>query len=199
MAKSKVKKQAKKIQNRITLTQRQLERLQAKAKDIAEEGKAAAQTKLTMAIGEPEFTQKHGSSLVEEIGVKKAGKSAYVVYAPITGDNEIKHEMYFAEYGAGVGADTAEHHPTKLTKLDYTTTNATSFGWNYPVLTPYIRIDKLGRKRKKHYKFTNTSKAVGYMWTARQTMKIKVKEALTACEKKAGFKFKTSIKRPKGD
>lgn len=198
MAKSKVKKQAKKIQKRIAFTQKQLARLEAKAKDIAEEGKAAAQTKLAMAIGDAGFTQKHGSSLVDEIGVKKAGKSAYAVYAPITGDNEIKYEMYFAEYGAGVGADTAEHKPTNLVKLDYKTTNATAHGWNYPV-EPYIRIDKLGRKRVKRYKFTNTSKAVGYMWTARQTMKIKLKDALKKFEKKARVKlYKTSITRPKG-
>lgn len=198
MARSKIRSQKQKIQRRIRMTQKQLKALEEKAKDIAETGKTAAQTKLAMAIGESDFTQKHGSQLVDEIGVKKTNKNAYVVYAPITRDNEIKYEMYFAEYGAGLGADTAEHKPGGAIKLDYTPTgNATALGWNYPV-EPYVRIDKLGRKREKHYKFTNTSKAVAYMWTARQVMKTRMKEEITACEKKMGFKFKTSIKRPRG-
>lgn len=203
MAKSKIKAQARKARKKVELTIKAIEFLSNQVQPIAEKGKERAQLKLAVALTDPTFTQKHESELVSEIGVKRvqSGKEVgYQVYAPVSGDNEIKYEMYFAEYGAGLGAQEAEHKPGAV-KLNYTPTKVSSSGyWTYRLVHPVIRVDTLGRRRKRNYRVTNTSKAVNYMWSARKLMSAELKLAVANCESKMGFKFKTktSIKRPRG-
>jgi hypothetical protein len=58
------------------------------------------------ALAETEHTQKYGDELVNEIGVKPASLTRLnaQIYAPINDTEEMRNQMLFAEFGAGITA-----------------------------------------------------------------------------------------------
>lgn len=173
---------------------------------IANESLEVARSTLAAAINLNDFTQKHEMSLVHEIGVKRTTSkkgdiskgNAYKVYAPVSGDNEIAYEMYFAEYGAGIGAAMNPHPPTPIADLHYTDTKVDIDGyWYYRLIYPKIKTDTLGRLRKKSYNRVNTSRAVNYMWSARTYARTRLKAYKRGLIKELNVKVGTSIKHGK--
>lgn len=208
MAKSKLRQQKERIRKRINATISGIDRLQKSTASIAQAGCNKAKEVLAAAIYSPDFTQKHEQLLVNEIGVSEFSATGYKVYAPITqGDNNLAYEMYFAEYGAGLGASMAKSTPKGVTELVYIPTTEHYDGyWFYPFFpkdVPKEIIKKNGEPALSTHGFTNTSIAVNYMWSARQEMKRLLNQEIENCQKKTKIKFKrlspyTSITRPKG-
>lgn len=208
MAKSKIKMQYKRIAKKLKTTQKAVALFADKAKEIAEEGAQYAKMILSLAVESPEFTQKHGAELVNEIGVSQFSSNGYKIYAPISGDEELKYEMYFAEYGAGLGANEAKFSATGAVALNYVPTEIRDDGtWAYPLVEPQKVVNKKGELKTYYYRITNTSEAVNFMYFARVQMALKMQEAIKNCEKTMKGKFKkisgqiktsTNITRPKG-
>lgn len=208
MAKSKIKMQYKRIAKKFKTTQKAVASFADKTKEIAEEGAQYAKMILSLAVESPTFTQKHGKELVNEIGVSQFSSNGYKIYAPISGDEQIKYEMYFAEYGAGLGASEAKFSATGAVSLNYVPTQIRDDGtWAYPLLEPVNTVNKKGELKKYYYNITNTSEAVNFMYLARAQMATKMQQAIKDCEKTMKGKFKkisgqiktsTSITRPKG-
>lgn len=203
MAKSKLKKQYKYIANKIKTTQKAVAAFGDKAKTIANDGLQHAKLILALAIESPTFTQKHGEQLVNEIGLSEFSSNGYKIYAPITqGDmsnpdsmeraNAIKYEMYFAEYGAGLGASQAKSSAKGAVALNYvrTQTPRKDGSWTYPLITPELKVNDEGEIREYDYAITNTSEAVNYMYSARVLMSIEMQQAIADCEKAMNGKFK---------
>lgn len=208
MAKSKIKMQYKRIAKKLKTTQKAVASFADKTKEIAEEGAQYAKMILSLAVESTTFTQKHGKELVNEIGVSQFLSNGYKIYAPISGDEQIKYEMYFAEYGAGLGASEAKFSATGAVSLNYVPTQIRDDGtWAYPLLEPVNTVNKKGELKKYYYNITNTSEAVNFMYLARAQMATKMQQAIKDCEKTMKGKFKkisgqiktsTSITRPKG-
>lgn len=208
MAKSKIKMQYKRIAKKFKTTQKAVELFANKTKEIAEEGAQYAKMILSLAVESPTFTQKHGAELVNEIGVSQFSSNGYKIYAPISGDEKIKYEMFFAEYGAGLGANEAKFSATGAVSLNYVPTQIRDDGtWAYPLLEPVNMVNKKGELKKYYYNITNTSEAVNFMYLARERMAMKMQQAIKDCEKTMKGKFikisgqiktSTSITRPKG-
>lgn len=209
--KSNVKTQANNIVKKSNkIINKALNKLQASSEIIAKDGLEMAQATLIAAVSSPDFTQKHGEMLINEIGIQKISKNGYQVYAPVSGDNEIRNEMYFAEYGAGLGASEAKSTPTGVAAYNYVPTTVIKKGdyagyWFYPLLEPRPYVNKKGELKISSKGFTNTNVAANYMWAARQAMKTTLKQKIAETEeeigkgfKKPSFKFKTNITRPKG-
>lgn len=141
-------------------------------KVIAEQSLAVAKQTLADGVSEPNFTQKYGDILIEEIGLENDNPQTYRIFAPITNTREMKLQMYFAEYGAGVDAMRGGNIPSS----GYTP-HAPKYEngkWEYYTL--------MGEKR-----LTNTSIPVGYMREARRFAKDNLVEQIA--------KIKTQIKR----
>ena len=90
---------------------------------LAIEASYEAKMRLAMAAAQPDFTQRFGERLVNEIGVKEM-PSGYAVAAPVKyTDKGTAENMYYAEYGAGIMAEggdsnTSEPWIYKTTPLD---------------------------------------------------------------------------------
>lgn len=198
------KQQLRAIAKKLNTTQKAIQELADSTNEIAEKGLEHAKIKLSLAINDPDFTQKYGYSLVDEIAIEQKSVFNYIVYAPKSGDNEkIKYNMYFAEYGAGLGASQAERSATGVVELDYVPTRIIKEGefagyWYYNLLEPEPYVNKEGEVEMTTIGFTNTSRAVNFMWSARRLMGIMLQRQIQNCEKKIGAKFKvsTKIKRP---
>lgn len=208
MAKSKLKQQYKNIANKIKTTQKAVAAFGDKAKTIANDGLQHAKMILALAVESPTFTQKHGEELVNEIGLSEFSSNGYKIYAPVSGDNEIRYEMYFAEYGAGLGASQAKSSAKGAVALNYvrTQTPHKDGSWTYPLITPELKVNDEGEIKEYTYAITNTSEAVNYMYSARVLMSMEMQQAIADCEKAMNGKFKrisekikvsTSITRPK--
>lgn len=204
MAKVKIpKQQLRAIAKKLNTTQKAIQELADSTNEIANAGLQHAKMKLALAVNDPDFTQKYGFSLVDEIAIEQKSIFNYTIYAPKSGDNDIKYNMYFAEYGAGLGASQAERSATGVVKLDYVPTRIIKKGefagyWYYNLLEPEPYVNKEGEVAITMTGFTNTSKAVNYMWSARRLMGNLLQRQIQNCEKKIGAKFKVStrIKRP---
>ena len=197
------KQQLRAIAKKLNTTQKAIQELADSTNEIANAGLQYAKMKLALAVNDPDFTQKYGYSLVDEIAIEQKSIFNYTIYAPKSGDNDIKYNMYFAEYGAGLGASQAERSATGVVELDYVPTRIIKEGefagyWFYNLLEPEPYVNKEGEVAITMTGFTNTSKAVNYMWSARRLMGNLLKEQIQKCEKKIGAKFKVStrIKRP---
>lgn len=197
------KQQLRAIAKKLNTTQKAIQELADSTLEIAEKGLEHAKIKLALAVKDPDFTQKYGFSLVDEIAIEQKSVFNYIVYAPKSGDNDIKYNMYFAEYGAGLGASQAERSATGVVKLDYVPTRIIKKGefagyWYYNLLEPEPYVNKEGEVAITMTGFTNTSRAVNFMWSARRLMGIMLQRQIQNCEKKIGAKFKVStrIKRP---
>ena len=197
------KQQLRAIAKKLNTTQKAIQELADSTNEIANAGLQYAKMKLALSVNDPDFTQKYGYSLVDEIAIEQKSIFNYTIYAPKSGDNDIKYNMYFAEYGAGLGASQAERSATGVVELDYVPTRIIKEGefagyWFYNLLEPEPYVNKEGEVAITMTGFTNTSKAVNYMWSARRLMGNLLKEQIQKCEKKIGAKFKVStrIKRP---
>lgn len=193
---------SKKISQIINVVQKvkteDIERISKKSLDEAKNA-------LLMTVSNKNFTQKHEYSLVNEIGLEKVSNSQYKIVAPISNDLEIKYEMYFAEYGAGVGSSSARSiRPRSGYVRTQSMGNATlKYGhslkgyWYYPLLNKEwveYKTDKLGRPRKKvhgRWGYTNTSTPANYMWTAREV----ARKEFRLLGEKIEQRIKTDIKR----
>ena len=193
---------------------------------ISRYGRQVAKTTLMLGstnanTADLEFMQKHGQSLAFEIGLVQTSPNTYEIVAPMSGKEDIAYEMYFAEYGAGLGSKMATKNVARTydssktpplqdlrPKSGYvrspTLGNATlkygySLGdwWYYRTFNmehTEDKIDKLGRPRKKvhsRWRFTNTSEPINYMYNAREEMR-KELHKLTV---KLKTKIRTKIKR----
>lgn len=197
------KQQLRAIAKKLNTTQKAIQELADSTLEIAEKGLEHAKMKLALAVNYPDFTQKYGFSLVDEIAIEQKSIFNYTIYAPKSGDNDIKYNMYFAEYGAGLGASQAERSAKGVVELNYVPTRVIQDGeyqgyWFYNLLQPEPYVNKEGEVAITMTGFTNTSKAVNFMWSARRLMGIMLKRQIQNCEKKIGAKFKVStrIKRP---
>lgn len=197
------KQQLRAIAKKLNTTQKAIQELADSTLEIAEKGLERAKMKLALAVNDPDFTQKYGFSLVDEIAIEQKSVFNYIVYAPKSGDNDIKYNMYFAEYGAGLGASQAERSAKGVVELNYVPTRVIKEGefagyWYYNLLEPEPYVNKEGEVAITMTGFTNTSKAVNFMWSARRLMGIMLQRQIQNCEKKIGAKFKVStrIKRP---
>lgn len=206
--KSTLKQQRARVAKKINATINAVTRIQKSTLQIAQEGQSVAKQTLASVVSSSDFTQKHGEALVEEIGISKFSANGYQVFAPISGDNEIRNEMYFAEYGAGLGASVAKSTPTGVAGYNYIPQFVIQEGehagyWFYPLLEPRPYVNKEGELKMSSKGFTNTSVAANYMWSAREKMKQLLNAEISKCSKKIGVKFKrlspnTNITRPKG-
>lgn len=191
------------IEKKLNATQKAIERLAESTAVIAQTGLQHAKIKLACSVDDTDFTQKYGYSLVDEIDLEQKSKYNYIVYAPKSGDNDIKYNMYFAEYGAGLGANQAERSATGVVELNYVPTRVIQEGknqgyWYYNLLQPEPYVNKKGEVVMTMQGFTNTSKAVNFMWSARRLMGTMLQSQIQKCENEIGAKFKVStrIKRP---
>lgn len=191
------------IAKKFNTTQKAIQELADSTNEIANAGLQYAKMKLALAVNDPDFTQKYGFSLVDEIAIEQKSIFNYTIYAPKSGDNDIKYNMYFAEYGAGLGASQAERSATGVVELDYVPTRIIKEGefagyWYYNLLEPEAYVNKEGEVEMTTIGFTNISGAVNFMWSARRLMGIMLQRQIQKCEKKIGAKFKVStrIKRP---
>lgn len=161
---------------------------QEKLKAIAEVSVQVAKNTLVVGTANPNFTQKHGADLEQYIELKEgANKGEYKIVAGENASNEIKYELYYAEYGAG-----QEKIPSPIYN-PYTPkgkANASGF-WYYRLLTPMTYIDEDGEVKITNYNYTNTSVPIQYMATAR-TVATELTKQLKINTRK---KLKTSIKR----
>ena len=197
------KQQLRAIAKKLNTTQKAIQELADSTNESANAGLQYAKMKLALAVNDPDFTQKYGYSLVDEIAIEQKSIFNYTIYAPKSGDNDIKYNMYFAEYGAGLGASQAERSAKGVVELDYVPTRVIQDGeyqgyWFYNLLQPEPYVNKEGEVEMTTIGFTNTSGAVNFMWSARRLMGIMLQRQIQNCEKKIGAKFKVSTrnKRP---
>lgn len=158
---------------------KELKGLDKEIAEIARKGLGVAQLNLSKAMGYSQFTQKHGEQLVNEIGLMQVAPKEYKIYAPVSGDREIAYEMYYAEYGAGIGANFAldkQNRPISGYIPKYTRKEGGY--WGYYDLEGNLHI-------------VNTSMPVNYMYNARSVMKRAMKKLST----KLQTKIRTAIKR----
>lgn len=180
--------------------QKEIQKTEEDIKKIAQDGKEKAQETLAEAIGDDNFTQKAGGLLVDEIGVVKVSNREYQIVAPMSGNVTVFYnytykghitskrgqtmqsyynlplQMYFAEYGAGIGSS-----PQRAIRATsgYTAKYVRKDGkWSYADLKGIHQVVK-------------TSKAVGYMSSARKQMKEDLKEV----KKRISANIRTRIKR----
>lgn len=176
-------------------------------KEIAEKCVETAKDTLSLTITNPDFTQKHEFDLVNEIGYLKTAPNEYSIIAPLSNNPEIELEMYYAEYGAGIGTSKERSIRPKTnyvrtggtTKKGGETFKPPSGYWFYPLIGKEwveYKVDKLGRPRRKvhdRWGYTNTSEPANYMFEARETAKKEFKKLGEKVEQR----IKTNIKRYK--
>lgn len=128
-------------------------------------------------ILQADHTQKYGDTLANQVSVVREGENKIAVFAPSNRlDLEMRNQMYFLEYGAGIQSEKFRYKTNKI--------------WFYPSLSydksPLVDEDKIGsmitqsksggkteisahfERKGKFVGFTNISKPVGYMKEARR-------------------------------
>ena len=172
----------KNISNKIKGIIEELDGINKEVAQVAEKGLMTARRTLASKVNNNDFTQKYGEALIMEIGLVEKSPNNYEIVAPMSGNPEIAYQMYFAEYGAGVGANGIDGKTSQRTlraTSGYTPTKVDENGyWTY--------YDLQG-----HHHTVNTSIAVGYMETARKEMTIEMKNL----SKRLKTKIHTRIKR----
>lgn len=129
-----------------------------------------------------DHAQKYGDELVKEIGKEVIGNTGRV-YTPITKTPEMYGQIHYAEFGAGVTADSSNeyfiapdmtvHHPTADGSWFYRTTEAdkspTVTGKKRPAY-PYKAMSKKGYLLGR----TDRSQPARFMYTARKKMETEI-------------------------
>ena len=165
---------SKKIQSIID----ELDGLDKEIAQVAQKGLETAKQTLSEKVTDNKFTQKYGILLVNEIGLIETAKNQYQIVAPMSNDPELAYQMYFAEYGAGIGAyEDSERFLRPTSGYVATRVNKDGYWWYYDLTVKVKR--------------TNTSIAVGYMKSARKLMTKEMKNL----SKRLKTKIHTRIKR----
>lgn len=168
----------KNIANSIKQIIQDLEGIDKELAEISKKGLETAQRTLIIESQNPNFTQKHGQLLANEIGLIENDINQYEIYAPVSGDPDIAYEMYYAEYGAGVGSSNALDKSSRMGSGYIPHTRADGY-WVYPL------IDGTWSS------LVNTSEPANYMYQARQTIRQEMKKLKI----KLQTKIRTRIKR----
>lgn len=145
-----------------------------KTEEIANLGLQTAQTTLGLAtLDKNMFTQKHRAQLVSQITMNNGEKeNSYVISAGANATPEIKYELYYAEYGAGLGALPDAPPSPYIPKGKVIKSGEFQGYWFYKKLYP----DEKG--------FTNTSMAVEYMRGSKLLAREELKKANIELSKK---------------
>ena len=157
-----------------------------KIKDIADISCSIAQSTIIVGSQNPKFTQKHGAELANYIQVQQDNVGNCKIIAGENADDEIRYELFYAEYGAGKDAEEA---PFYNPYIPLGRANDKGY-WYYRLLQQETYI-KNNKTHYRNYKSTNTSIPLHYMKTAREFAKISMQDLKTAAKKT----IKTSIKR----
>ena len=155
--------------------QQEIQKTNEEIGKIANLGLQVAKATINTNKSKGDFTQAHKDTLSAYIRLVAKSNNEYFIIAQ-GDDQKINYELYFAEYGAGIGSS-----PQRALKATsgYTAKYVHKDGyWFYE--------DLYG----KHHK-VNTSIALGYMENARQEMKEKLKQL----SKRTKTKIRTTIKR----
>lgn len=140
----------------------------------------AQNTLKDVATTDHHFTQKHGAELITYINLKQEKENVYKVVAGENADNEIRYELFYAEYGAGIDATAPPFGDYPY--LSKGAANKYGF-WYYPLVEPTIT----GKK----YASTKRSTPAKYMQTARNF----ARQQLKALKPNIVKSIKTSIKK----
>ena len=148
--------------------------------EIAKKGLETAKSTLSYVAPIPNFTQKHRRLLVEEIGLIQTAPNEYKIVAPLSGNTEIAYEMYYAEYGAGIGA---------MNNLDKSSRPISAYTPHYQTMDEegywkYYELDGTVSK-------VNTSEPANYMYMARK----RIRKEMNNTTVKMRTKIRTVIKR----
>lgn len=153
----------KNISSKIDKIIKELKGVNQEIAKIAKEGIDEAQRTLASATFNENFTQKYGMQLIDEIGLVETSPNSYRIVAPISGDEEMALQMYYAEYGAGVGANNSlDKSPRAISGYKAQWTSKYGY-WSYKTL-----------QGKWHR--VNTSEPANYMFRARNLMRLKMKQ-----------------------
>lgn len=155
-------------------------------KALADISSFIAQSTIIVGSKDKKFTQKHGAELANYIEVKQDNAGNCKIVAGENASDEIRYELYYAEYGAGKNAEESSiYNP-------YTPMGAINkYGyWYYRLLQTesYIKNNKI---HYRNYKSTNTSIPLHYMKTAKDFTKEQFKNLKLTAKRT----LKTSIKR----
>lgn len=146
---------------------------------LALEGEETAKNLLDIATANTDFTQKHRRQLVSEIQ-KTEGETAnsYVISAGAFASPEIKYELYYAEYGAGIGALPDAPPSPYIPKNKVIKSGDFQGYWFYKKIYP----EEKG--------FTNTSIPVEFMRLSKELTREKLRQENNKFYKKTKKLFK---------
>lgn len=154
-----------------------------------------AKTIIINGSANPNFTQKHEATLADYITLKQSSvRGNFVIVAGENADEEIQHELYYAEYGAGQDATPS---PTWNSYVPQGKINSEGY-WFYPLMYPVERQKikngtPIGEPFLTAYGYTNTSVPLSYMAKSKLQFMEDVKAILKGQKFKA--KLKTNIRR----
>lgn len=153
-------------------------------KNIAESAAQTARDTIIIGsgggLGGPDgFTQKHGEELANWITVTKDGNT-YTLAAGEGAPEEIKYELYFAEFGAGINADEkamgqragSQYIEKPMHKIH----NGGPWDgyWTYPLIEPVMVQGKDGNPKSVNYGLANQSVPLYYMEEARNSARFQI-------------------------
>ena len=168
----------------------EVNRIPSFIENLAEECKEIARETLMQYAQEPLtgtslFTQKHGEELVNYIvaqPITSSGKQStdknsksWEVRAGVNVSEEIALELYYAEYGAGILADTVAISQRPIPK--YTPNHTLKSGyWYFKLLEGQTTVKTHGKHigMETIYGYTNQSIPVRYMAIARKWGRLKM-------------------------
>lgn len=170
---------------------KQIKQVDTNIEEIANDALFIAQSTIEIGSLDKRFTQKHGAELAQYIELKKQKNGNYQLIAGENATDEIRYELYYAEYGAGL-----DGRSTNIPS-NYTPHGGTRYFkshpeiWVYPLAYTHYVVTPKGKDGKKNYGMTDTSIPLGYMQTARNYAKDQIKNLKFKSKKK----LKTTIKR----
>ena len=188
MAKNKLSSRLQKAKIEI---EKEIKKIESQVSEIAYNSEFIAKNTIVIGSTLPSFTQKHGAQLEQYVQLKKLNNGNYQLLAGEFADDEIRYELYYAEYGAGV-EKTKSNIPNT-----YTPTGATRYFksnkeyWVYPLESTQYVVTPTGKDGYRNYAITNKSTPLNYMSTARNY----ARQALNNLKFKTKRKIKTTIKR----
>lgn len=165
---------------------------------IAKEATEVAKNSLIYASSDENFTQKHGAELAKYIKARTSTARdkmsvTYKITAGENADDDIKAELYFAEYGAGLDAVSAGAVSLNYVEHGFHFEKGGTDHWFYPTLDKRQTI-RNGKPVTVKGDATDTSIAVRYMKAARDYARQEIKQLK---KKNYNIKGRTSIARPK--
>ena len=170
------------------LINKKTEQIYKELEAIGKESEMVAQNVLAFGASMPDFTQKHQQELANYIALQPTAiKGEYRLVAGETANDEIRYELYYAEYGAGKDKQESPiYNP-------YVPTGNTRRGeyWWYPLLESRAYIKRNGEIAITKAGYTNTSVPLFYMENAKEYAKLRVQNLKIKTKKL----IKTTIKR----